>query len=82
MAEREESHRRLDPLGSGPISEARGLDGGCALNDLSQELSPLHAGFRKGTAFAFPCPARPVENMLMRFTNSRNGTERELLAFF
>ena len=29
---------------------------GCPLNNLSQEMSPLNAGFRKRTAFEFPCP--------------------------
>jgi hypothetical protein len=34
------------------------LQHGCPLNNLSQEMSPLNAGFRKRTAFEFPCPSR------------------------
>jgi TetR/AcrR family transcriptional regulator, transcriptional repressor for nem operon len=37
------------------------LQRGCPLNNLSQEMSPLNAGFRNRTAFEFPCPqSRPV----------------------
>jgi TetR/AcrR family transcriptional regulator, transcriptional repressor for nem operon len=31
------------------------LQRGCPLNNLSQEMSPLNAGFRERTAFEFPC---------------------------
>jgi AcrR family transcriptional regulator len=31
------------------------LQRGCPLNNLSQEISPLDAGFRERTAFEFPC---------------------------
>jgi TetR/AcrR family transcriptional regulator, transcriptional repressor for nem operon len=30
---------------------------GCRLNNLFEEMSPLDAGFRKRTAFEFPCPS-------------------------
>jgi AcrR family transcriptional regulator len=33
------------------------LERGCPLNNLSQEMSPLNAGFRNRTAFEFPCPS-------------------------
>lgn len=33
------------------------LQRGCPLNNLSQEMSPLDAGFRERTAFEFPCPS-------------------------
>ena len=34
------------------------LQRGCRLNNLSQEMSPLDAGFRERTAFEFPCPVQ------------------------
>ena len=33
------------------------LQRGGPLNGLSQEMSPLNAGFRNRTAFEFPCPS-------------------------
>jgi hypothetical protein len=44
----------------------------CPLKNLSQEMSPLDAGFRKRTAFEFPCPSPDRWRfMLMRFTKTQ-----------
>ena len=46
----------------------------CPLNNLSQEMSPLDAGFRERTAFKFPCPSPDWWRfMLMRFTKRRRN---------
>ena len=49
---------------------------GCPLNNLSQEMSRLDPGFRKRTAFEFPCLSPDRWRFRLRSSKNTEGMER------